>query len=184
MKGGARRWLASTGIGSRLVHPRIAPLFLAVRSKSKILQTADFSKLRDIVLLEYTCSKCSSSNFEMLLQSMYASNLVITKCSNCATKFCLGDQLEWFKEIALKNPDLIQVLIKSGELIEGSVTLDFESKMTERAENRKILKEKEATDYIGFDLQAAKKNNTNAVNLLRLFDESEVLANPPGKTEE
>ena len=120
----------------------------------------------------------------MLLQSMYASNLVITKCSNCATKFCLGDQLEWFKEIALKNPDLIQVLIKSGDLIEGSVTLDFESKMTERAENRKILKEKEATDYIGFDLQATKKNNTNAVNLLRLFDESEVLANPPGKIEE
>ena len=64
------------------------------------------------------------------------------------------------------------------------ITLDFESKMTERAENRKILKEKEATDYIGFDLQATKKNNTNAVNLLRLFDESEVLANPPGKSEE
>ena len=184
MKGGARRWLASTGIGSRLVYPRIAPLYLAMRSKSKILQTADFSNLRDIVLLKYTCSKCNSSNFELILQSMYQSNLVITKCSNCATKFCLGDQLEWFREIAKKNPDLIQILVENGDLIQGSVTLDFESKLTESAETRKILKEKDATNYIGFDLQDSNKKTETPVNLLRLFDETDVLKKPPGKTEE
>ena len=183
MKGGARRWLASTGIGSRLVHPRVAPLYLAMRSKSKILQTADFSKLRDIVLLEYNCSKCGSSNFEMLLQSMYVQNLVITKCSNCATKFCLGDQLEWFREIAVKNPQLIQVLIKNGDLIQGSVTLDFESKLNESAENRKILEQADATDYIGFDFQEENKTNKASVNLLRLFDQPELITTPKKEPE-
>ena len=82
-------------------------------SGSKIYRNPSFAGDRNLILLQYDCSQCTASNSEILLSEMYQNNLVMVECTECATRYALAEQLQWFRDICSKNPQLLQGMVNT-----------------------------------------------------------------------
>ena len=89
---------------------------------------------------------------------------------DCEVRYCLGEQLQWFREVADKNPKLVKELARKGDLILGVITTNFETILMERKRIRKIIKREDAPDMIGIEYYEGNITKKIEVNLLR-FDE-------------
>ena len=134
----------------------------------KVFRNPVWADKRNIVLLEYDCTVCKSKCNEILLSSLYQENLVISSCSTCSTRYCLGDQLDWFRDVCEKNPQLILELVKRGELIEGVINTDFETTLMEQKQLHRIMKRDDATDMIGIEYHESEITKYIKVNLLKI----------------
>lgn len=156
---------------SRIIHKVPTTLIASARrAGSKIYRNPKFAENRNIIMLEYKCSQCKSDNSQILLSEMYQKSLVVVKCTTCTTPYCLGEQLQWFRDICEKNPKLLEALSKKGDLILGVITTDFETVLMERKLIRKIVKRDDATDMIGIDYHQNSINKKIEVNLLKFVD--------------
>jgi len=120
-----------------------------------------------MVKVEYECSKCKSENAEILLSDMYKNQLVMLKCSTCKTGYCLGDQLQWFREVCSKNPELLKQLKTNGDLVTGILTPDFETDRKESKVVKKIMKRDDAPEMIGIEYHESNITKQIDVHLLR-----------------
>ena len=62
-------------------------------------------------------------------------------------------------------------LEKEGKLAHGLITADFETKVTESKELKKIMKREDATDMIGIAYHDSATTNKAEVTLLKLEDQ-------------
>jgi hypothetical protein len=99
------------GVPSRFLQKfRSFQLFPIILRQVTIYRNPEFAGQRNMVMLEYNCADCETKNSEILLSEMYQKNLVIVKCTSCKCKYCLGEQLQWFRDIVQKNPKLLSNL--------------------------------------------------------------------------
>ena len=143
-----------------------------LRHKHQIFELPARVAEREIFLLKYACAACNHDNEEILLASMFQTNLVMVNCSNCGGRHALAEQLDWYREIASQNPLLIEELRNEGKLADGLVVADFETKLKESKDKKKLMLEDEATDYVAVAYNEDTAVAEAKVSLLLITDQN------------
>ena len=74
----------------RLLRRKSVSQLTVSRQKHQIFELPARVAEREIFLLKYACAACEHGNEEILLASMFQTNLVMVNCSNCGGRHALG----------------------------------------------------------------------------------------------